>query len=132
MKELTAEEYLQISRVEAGKAVQKVMDGFDFEKAAKALSGCNWKYAGASASPTVDELKTLARKIVTDVIQMGSKSSIHAGPLMAEATHRDTPAVVSVELRLVPVYEPAIYIDGRVIFAKKQRKFVPKKKAGEA
>lgn len=127
--EITAVEYLEISRAEAEKSLQRIMDGFDFEKAAKALSGCDWKYVGANASPSVNELKTLARKIVMDVIQSGAGSSIHSGPLMARAHHYQTPAVVTVDLMLVPVYASAVYIDGRVIVANKRGKYKSKKAA---
>jgi hypothetical protein len=125
--QITAEEYLEISRTEAEKALNLVLEKFDFERAAKALSACDWKYSGASASPSADELRTLARKIVMDVIQSGSGSSIQAGPLMVEARHYETPAVVTLTLRLVPVYGSAVYIDGRVIMAKKQVRFKSKK-----
>lgn len=123
MKELTAEKYLEISQKEAAKALDRVMAEFDFDKAARALHGCGWKYQGAAESPSAIQLKKIAKDITMRAIQSGSRCTIGAGPLRVETGHHDTPAVVSVTLSLMPVHSYAVYIDGRVIFAKKQRRF---------
>lgn len=128
MTELSAEEYLELSRDDVSRAVAEIMKEFDFEKAARALKGCGWKYVGASHAPTSKELRVIAEKIVKEVIQMGSGCSIGSGPLEVRTAHYDTPAVVTATLSLKPVWKSAVYVDGRVIYAKKGRKFTSAKK----
>lgn len=123
MKELTAEEYLEISQKQAKLALDRVLAEFDFDKAARSLRGCGWKYQGAKTSPSVVQLKKIAKEITMQAIQNGSRCKIGSGPLQVETGHHDTPAVVSVTLSLTPVHSFAVYVDGRVIFAKKQRRF---------
>src|SRR5690242_2934011 len=97
---LTAEEYLEVSQNDVKRALDRLIGDFDFEKAAKALRGCGWKYKGASTSPSASELRTIAKEIAMRVMQYGSRSSVSQGPLTAETRHYDTPAVVSVSLTL--------------------------------
>lgn len=129
MRALSAEEYLEISRDEVRSTVERVMKEFDFEKAARALKGCRWRFHGALSSPSVKQLKETARKLLMGVIESGSGSTHGQGPLEAHAYHYETPAVVTVELSLKPVWKSAAYVDGRVIFAKKQRSFTGVKKS---
>lgn len=123
--EVTATEYLEISRKAAARAVSELMAEFDFVKARKAIKACGWRFAGASDSPTVAELKKMAEDILKSAIDAGARCTVGQGPLEAETLFYDTPAVVSVVLRLVPQYKTKVYVDGRVVLANKQRKFKP-------
>lgn len=90
LRELTAEEYLDLSRIDVDRALKQVMAGFDFAKAARALKGCGWKYFGAPASPTADELRKNALGLVRDSLKCGAEytgtevDAMHDAALAAE------------------------------------------------
>lgn len=123
----SAERYLELSRSEASRSVEKIIGEFDFKKAAGALSGCEWKYMGADSSPTADELQTIAREIIQEAINHGSGVTVAKGPLEAQVMHYDVPEVVSVRLRLVPVSSSAVHVDFRVLCVKKERNLSKKR-----
>ncbi len=75
----------------------------------------------------------MARNLLQSVIQSGSGCSGSHGPFHVAARNWDCPSVVTVTLSLMPVWNSAVYIDGRVIVAKMKRKFSgAKKPAGDS
>ena len=116
---LSAEEYLQVSRDEAGRAARAVLDKFDFEAAHDALIGCNWKFFSARDFLTVGQLREMAEKLVYGAMEHGSGYEVQSGPFIVRVNHYDTAAVPYVTLQLVPIYSSAVYVDARKIITKK-------------
>ena len=119
-KVLSAEEYLQLSRDEAGRAAHEVLSRFDFEKAHGALLGSNWKFVGAPDVLSVDEMREMTVKLVREAMEHGSGYEVQSGPFIVRVGHYDTSAVPHVTLQLVPVFSSAVYIDARKIVTRKQ------------
>ena len=65
---------------EQRKAVDNIMDWFDFEKVHKTMRALRWEWIGAEEKiPCQGEIRERARKLLTDAIQ--SEMSIGSGGL---------------------------------------------------
>lgn len=116
---LSVEEYLEVSREQAGRAAREVLDKFDFEAAHGALLGANWKFHGARDFLSVEEMREMAGKLVREAMEHGSGYEVQSGPFVVRVSHYDTSAVPYVTLNLVPVFASAVYVDARKIVTKK-------------
>ena len=121
-KELTQESAAAALRADVHRMIAK----FDFEKAAKALRGCGWKFRGASRPPTASELKGFARKLCADAMRFGDGIAAAHGPLEVSIRHWGSRAVLTATLVCRPVWCSHVYVDGRVILARRAKK-APKK-----
>jgi hypothetical protein len=69
------------------KALDQIMDWFDFEKVAKTMEALNWKWFGAEEGvPTISEIKTQARRLLTQAIK--ERVTIGTGGFKASYNHK--------------------------------------------
>lgn len=111
----TEQEYMDSTKRCAELVLDEIMRKFDFDKAAAALAGCDWRFVDAPSSPTSNDLRKTAEEIVKQLIDMAPGSWIGSGPLQARSRHHGDRAVVSIELILTPVWSSSVFVDGRVL-----------------
>ena len=46
--------------------VDQIIEGFDFSRVQRAMSALAWSYAGTNAPPSIETLKTTARRLLED------------------------------------------------------------------
>ena len=69
------------------KALDQIMDWFDFEKVEKTMEALNWKWGGAEEGvPTIGEIKTQARRLLTQAIT--ERVTIGTGGFKASYNHK--------------------------------------------
>jgi hypothetical protein len=69
------------------KALDQIMDWFDFENVAKTMEVLNWKWIGTEEGvPTIGEIKEQARRLLTQAIK--ERVTIGTGGFKATYNHK--------------------------------------------
>ena len=65
--------------------VPGVLDAFDFERVAKAMTALDWKYAGETTTPTPQRLRQMAQGLLQQVVEDDTASESSSGGFRAWA-----------------------------------------------
>lgn len=120
MVQKTPEEYLEMSKVQANKTLEKVLKEFNFKGAVAAVKASGWTW-NDGRYPSMEWMKSQARNLLINAME-NPGMSISSGPLHCKSRTSGVPEVVVIELWVQPVRASEVYIDGRVAIAKALRK----------
>ena len=105
-------------------AIDRIVEGFDFQKAANAAIGCGLKYEGNQETISESDLRDIAKRICRQALSAKSSVSVSAGYLRAKVEslaesycekETQAEACFSITLEFVPVHSHTVYVDPEIL-----------------